>query len=371
MRSLFGLCVVLSTLPLIADGFHAFFRDDRGAGFKSEVAEVLEEIKQLHLTVEAYREKHGAFPASMSEADMESRHIHFMRHVHAAYPDSNYGTTSEQFCKLRDQIKTNFGPNSQGYNYLNDSGDLQPLNLDTLDQAETLVFWLGGFPTPYDPQLKVTVANRRIFGLHRDREAPLKRDSARLEGTDPMRYRTEYLFQFDETRLTDIDDDGWLEYSPLPTRSGERSAPYTYFDADGYALSVSGSGSAPRIGILGYPRHGDPHAAESAKGFGLAVPLARYFDPSFAGPMRWYEPEGFQIICAGLDGKYSEPVTGDLSRAYRVPVSPRGHVFHRSTNYAEAANYCDGELDNLNNFSTETLKSARDTFLRNSGVLPP
>ncbi len=319
---------------------------------------VVMEIDQLHQAIQSYKEKHLAYPPSMSEVNLTARRVHFMRHVRTAFTNANYGTAEENFNTLRNQIATNFGAGTQGYNYKNAAGQLTPLDLDTLDQAEAIVFWLGGFPKPYNTANQTTIANRRIFGFHRDLDAPFKRDTLVQEGADPCRYRTELMYQFDETRLVDLDDDGWLEYSPLPPSSSGISAPYVYFDADTYSVSTSATGSPLQIQLLGYPRAGDPNAGALAAKFGLAVPLAQFVDPTNTSFMLWQNPENFQILCAGLDEKFSDPVTGDLADAYRVPVFPKGQVYYKDSGYLQMKEYTGPEFDNLSNMSKETLGAA-------------
>ncbi len=320
------------------------------------------EIDQLHQAFMAYKEKHLAFPPSMSELNITARRVRFMRHVQTAFMNARYGAEETDFVKLRDEIKAGFGPNTQGYNFKNAAGETKPLDLDTLDQAETLIFWLGGFPTPYNTANRSSIANRRIFGFHRDQDSPFKRDTIQQEGADPMRWRTELLYQFDETRLTDIDEDGWYEYSPLPPSMNDSSAPFVYFDADSYVKASSAVGAPLRVELLGYPRSGDLRAADLAAQVGLAVPLAEFVDPLNAKPILWHNPESFQIICGGRDEAYSDPVEQDLDEAYRVPVFPGGEVFLKSdfnVPRTQRRTYSEPELDNLTNMSRDTLEVAR------------
>ena len=89
------------------------------------------------------------------------------------------------------------------------------------------------------------------------------------------------------------------------------------------------------------------------------LPMATFLDPSFSNPMRWANPEGFQIICAGLDGLYSNPIDSDLLNAYRVPVFPKGDVYSKATSFTEQGGYSIEEQDNLTNLSTNSLEGAR------------
>jgi len=79
------------------------------------------------------------------------------------------------------------------------NGRAQPLNLDHLDQAEALVFWMGGMPTPLDATGN-PAASTKLFGFSNDKANPFKRDAvaARSDRTIPH-------YDFDEGR--------WLTYA--------------------------------------------------------------------------------------------------------------------------------------------------------------
>jgi hypothetical protein len=113
-----------------------------------------------------------------------------------------------------------------------------------MDQAEALVFWLGGFPMPRlggkptgellgpskllgfcaAPALPFFDAPGRPMSVFTTAEATA------LNTVD----RTKPLFQFDESRLVDQDQDGWLEYIPPFPESKGLVPPYVYFDSDLY-----------------------------------------------------------------------------------------------------------------------------------------
>lgn len=74
------------------------------------------------------------------------------------------------------------------------------LRLDTLDEAEMLVFWIGGLREKPD--------SHKLVGFGENPRAPL--DSSKAAGG---------LFEFDPARLVDTDNDQWLEYQ-TPQLSG-------------------------------------------------------------------------------------------------------------------------------------------------------
>ncbi|MBL9082219.1 MAG: prepilin-type N-terminal cleavage/methylation domain-containing protein [Planctomycetales bacterium] len=326
---------------------------------RANQTKIIVEIGQLQSAIQAYKEKAQQYPPCLAQINIADRKVRFMRHVQIAFPNSNYATSSGTFDTIRNNLMAGNGVTSQPYNYKNAAGDIRQLDLNTLDQAEAIVFWLGGFPTPYNSASQNSIANRRIFGFHRDADAPFRRDALVAEGLDPLRYRTDPMYQFDETRLVDNDDDGWFEYIPMAQRGGAVVAPFVYFDSDSYTTASTGQGSALDISIYGYPRNGDAGAVDLAGQFGLAVPFAAFLDPQNSSPMRWTNPEGFQIICGGLDGMYAAPPETDLAQAMRVVIFPGGQVYSRATVYSEQEALSTEEQDNLTNLSNNTIEGAR------------
>lgn len=325
-------------------------------------AKITVEVDQLAQAMQSYKEGQIQFPPCMGIIDVTARRIQFLRHLSVAYPNCNYGTAIGNFTNTKTGIRakvmgiTPTASSNWSYNYVSDSG-IQRLDLDTLDQAESLVFWLGGFPTPVNSS-GVPVATQRLFGLHRDSDDPLKRDTSVI--VESLRYRTDPLFGFDQTRLVDNDQDGWLEYAPLAPKLGASTAPYVYFDSATYNLSVDQS----TVLHWCYPRIGDatnPGPVDLFLKFGVAAPMADYFDMSGTNPTRWAKPNGFQIICGGLDGEYSKPGV-DLPSCQRIPIFPSGFVFERgsgSTLYRTQTAYSIPDYDNVTNLSTKTLEGAR------------
>ena len=307
---------------------------------------VIVEIGQLQTAMQSYEEKYEEFPPCLADANVSERKVRLMRHLKKAYPNCSYGKTEEAFDRLNIDLQKGIGRSSQAYNFLDASGTIRPLDLNTLDAAESLVFWLGGFPTPYNNQTKAVVANRRIFGFHRDTDNPMRRDAAGTEGLDPLRYRTEPFYQFDETRLSDIDDDGWFEYLPFPSAGSSIIAPFVYFDAKCYVDSGKKSYS---LGTVRYPAD-----VRLAKDFGYAVPYAASFAPSTSA-VTWYIPESFQIVCGGLDDMYDTPAETGAEK--RIVVMPIGKICRLPDENFEALSVEEG--DNLTSFSSNTLEGMR------------
>ncbi len=308
------------------------------------------EIGQLQTAIQSYKEKHLQYPPCLAEVNVQNRKVQFMRHVQVAFSNSNYGTLPEKFDRLNDAIQ-NGVDGGQGYNCRDElNGQIVPLDLNRLDAAESLVFWLGGFPTPADARISPPFANRRLFGFHRDQDRPFYRDTELMEKKDPLRYRTEPFYQFDETRLVDNDGDGWLEYSMMPQIGDARTPPFVYFDAETYQAS---SKQVESIGSVRYPIGG-----ALAQQWGQAAPYLAAFDPSRPTEALWANPESFQIVTAGFDGLYSWPPDERLAEL-RLVVIPSGEKYH-SLNGKPFQPIAVGEPeeDNFTNLSANTIGEA-------------
>ena len=140
-----------------------------------------------------------------------------------------------------------------------------------LDNAEVLVFWLQGYgPDPLDPLAAGT---------------------------------RQKLFDFDETRLVDVDSDGHQEYYPR----GGLSVPYVYFHHDQYAAPATFTGT----------------------GTGTVHPYKRD-DGTFVNS------DSYQLVSAGQDGDW-----GAAGTDKRFP---------------SGLNYTPGDRDNITNFSEGTME---------------
>ncbi|MBA4016325.1 MAG: hypothetical protein C0483_03975 [Pirellula sp.] len=314
---------------------------------------IIVEIGQLQTAIQSYKEKHDEFPPCLADANPTDRKVRFMRHLEKAFEQSAYGNSEEAFDRLNAQVQNGFAGGGQAYNFKDAGGTIRPLDLDTLDAAESIVFWLGGFPTPYIAQSQATIANRRIFGFHRDADDPMRRDAAGTEGLDPLRYRTDPFHQFDETRLCDQDDDGWFEYLPFPQVANAVVAPFVYFDAKCYV----DSGKQPSLlGAVLYPRD-----LQLTKEFGFAVPYAERFTPS-TNAVTWHNPETFQIVCGGLDCLYETPNPRFHKKQFgryerRIVVLPDGTTYQweASGQVTISESMSSEESDNLTNLSSNTI----------------
>jgi hypothetical protein len=165
------------------------------------------------------------------------------------------------------------------------------LRVADLDAAEALVFWLGGLPN-----------GRRLTGFADHSLHPLQSEKAFPRRRGPF-------FAFDPTRLSDVDGDGWLEYSPYPADGG-LAPPYVYFnsahgfDTQGDYIRGSMYWSDAYVESV-YPLPSDPRHAHLIRRWGLCVPYHNTRD-------QWYGKNRI-VISAGADRKY-----GGTSTAPRI-----------------------------------------------------
>jgi hypothetical protein len=214
--------------------------------------------------------------------------------------------------------------NYYAYSYWNTQyNQKRYLDIDTIDNAEAMVFWLGGFPTPVNGSGQ-PMASRKLIGFNSDPTNPFSLDMTSSTVTNPTAFlqnRTTPLYQFDESRLVDADSDGFWEYVPNFSGSSDSPSaipPYVYFDASLYSswttlgsccvLSYPGNGKNPPV--RDSPQFMNPQLiaspGDAGGNWGVAMPVASSVtSPLNNGIITWKNPTSYQIICAGQDLHYS------------------------------------------------------------------
>lgn len=254
----------------------------------------------------------------------------------------------------------------------NDPTKAIALNLDNLDAAESLVFWLAGPPMPVDktvspPQFLGTGV---LWGFCANPTAPFTIKGSRLP----------FLYEFDETRLTDVDGDGWPEYTPKATTNKTTGVPpFVYFEPNstvykafpfGYFLA-SYPGTFGTQGGAGAP-FGSPQSA-AANGFpspalqsstttsmihewGFALPyITSYQQPTsnlqFPANVSFWNAKKFQLITGGLDCEYGGSQYEDqgAGRIYAPDVAQTSAQMNQPYQMMPQS-ITKGDNDNLTNF---------------------
>jgi prepilin-type N-terminal cleavage/methylation domain-containing protein len=240
------------------------------------------------------------------------------------------------------------------------------LDPDNIDAAESLVFWLAGPPRPTSQPSVTTV----LWGFCANPATPFAQAGSRVA----------FLYEFDETRLTDVDGDGWPEYTPRATTNKSTGVPpFVYFEPNSFVFKAPFSGyffaSYPSTfvtqGGAGVP-YGSLHSA-AVNGFssaalqsnqtttmvqewGFALPyITGYQQPNsnlqFPSNVTFWNAKKFQLITGGLDCEYggSQYEEQGAGRIYAPDVA--------QTSAQMAAPYqlmpqsiTKGDNDNLTNF---------------------
>jgi type II secretory pathway pseudopilin PulG len=308
------------------------------------------EIAKLGTSIEAVKAKSGAYPPCMGAltnglvtGTMIDRGQRFDRYVRKAFP-----RCIVTYDDLKASMGTAGGP--YAYTYQSSNGARGSLSIQTLDQAEAIVFWLAGFPTPYVNGQPIS--SRKTIGFNSDPTNPFKLDtSSTTGGTSNIVGRSSPLFDFEEDRLEDFDGDGWLEYSPV-----DDSPPYVYFDA---ALYMGKARTTDAIPYFMYPSFGTnaPNTSTTQTAYANMRQMWGTVGPYAAAnlqgtaAMQWMNPNTFQIISPGLDGQYGP---SSMATSNRIAIPPTGAVYLGGMPGASTTLGIE-ETDNLANFTDGTI----------------
>jgi prepilin-type N-terminal cleavage/methylation domain-containing protein len=186
----------------------------------------------------------------------------------------------------------------------------------TLDPAEAIVFWLGGFSIPSGQD------STKLRGFSANAASP-------FEGPAQAK-RNQSYYAFAEERLVDRDGDGWYEYLPPGNIGAGNGPPYVYFSSKNY----SGVTDPLKLQMVRYPKQ---EAAQTPE-WGYATPYR-----SSEGGMAWVNPKKYQIISASLDGVFGNTVAATAGPK-DFPVGDKYEI---------------ADLDNLTNFSDSDLEKKK------------
>jgi prepilin-type N-terminal cleavage/methylation domain-containing protein len=384
---------------------------------RAKQVQVSAEISNLDVAMQSYSTQFGgeyppcmAIPAYTSALPTTNRYDQFNRAIRKRFPRYALGYVAGWSTNANSN-PTDIGSylyNNWHVRNINDpTGSVSnaiALNIDTLDAAEALVFWLAGPPTPVDytinpPQFLSPTA---LWGFCANATTPFA----------PKGSRTAALFSFDESRLVDVDGDGWPEYSPPGTANKSVTPahangstnfvpPYVYFDPSSYVYyRTNGSGTPiyaqpyfacypsfnqpPPHALPGLPIPQGPNISAMAGTpmgeFGFAMPYLTNAAPPTSGPYNYtfWNPKKFQIISAGPDNDYGGSVyepppflsssadggsAGGGSSGGGRPYAPllpqmakQGVTYPSGQPLLGSAILLVDELDNLTNFTDSKLE---------------
>ncbi|HVX64492.1 MAG TPA: type II secretion system protein [Pirellulales bacterium] len=345
----------------------------------AKIARITVEVGMLDTAVQNYKnEIGGAYPPDCTFLGttagpaptpdwIGARNNRIVAHLRKAFPRfyvGGYGTGSTQGT-LQYAMQQAFAVSSQAYGTNPPNGVSTWGDLNNLDAAEALVFWLGGPPGP--PVLNTTTNtwSYRVIGFASNKVGNpggtiTTANQAQTLGPFSLdaKSRIKGPFEFQDQRLGDADGDGWPEYYPAvdsvpqPTGStaatpGNATAPYVYFDGGSYSAVVPSATSFTSYPSTGqYPpvSGGGAMPAQPANNYqglwGAATPYANAYNAA-TYQMTWMNTDKFQIISAGLDSQYYFGSTPD---AFRV--------------FPSGANYSQADMDNVANFSNGKLQDS-------------
>lgn len=212
-------------------------------------AAVSTDISQIEQALEVYAQQVGEYPPDFSD---QTRVLAHLRKRWPDYPGSaNWAT-------FKADVQNGCG-----------------LNVDQIDRATALIFWLAGTP----PDATTSPARKKPQGFSADPANPFR---AGVPRTKPS-------YDFNADRLfAESGGSGWWEYRAPHVDA----APLVYFRAR--------AGAAPqdayRVSAGGNPISYTHSTA------GVAVPYLA------GGGAAWRNERSFQIISCGFDGRYGDAV---------------------------------------------------------------
>jgi len=246
------------------------------------------EVNQLAAAIESYKQDKGDYPPNFRDKDV------VLRHIRKCYPkaDQNYislGASGENF------IDYATGQNGKG---------------QFISESECLVFWLS--MTDNDPRYPFL-----SYYVGSTGRTP-----------NPKKY-----YDFDETRLKDVDTDVTKSY--VAKNCGETL--YIYIDSrsyDSYNRATVDTGDlAMFTNPDGANRGGQAEDNAEVRPY-WSTNVASTTATLNRGKYKPINPTTFQLICAGLDGEF-----GSTSDDIDVKFFPTGD------------NYVEEDKDNITNFS--------------------
>jgi prepilin-type N-terminal cleavage/methylation domain-containing protein len=232
---------------------------------RAKVARITVEIHQLDMALDQYKRQFGEYPPDFSDLSDDGKSM-IMRHIAKAFPRLvlTGNTVALQWQSLRDEI----------YNTTNPHVDLNILvTNNNLNPSTALRFWLGGMPD----------AQNKPIGFSKDPAHP-------FDNTTPSRIGPFYDFDPGRLPLSPATELGKYYAPGIIPGNGQ---PYIY-------LRAEQGQPEPKREYYSYDPSNTTTPYTFKQGSSGAKP---YWDQRNMG---WVNPTSFQILCCGLDGKFSQ-----------------------------------------------------------------
>jgi len=294
------------------------------------------EISQLENALEAYKNQYGEYPPDFSNRTL------VLKHLQNAWP------------RMVVSDWAGFQSMVTGYN------STLSINVSRLGPANALVFWLGGLPHPNNP--------KQLLGFSANAANPFEAPLTDTSGRIRVGSRRGPFFDFDPARLIYAGrtvatattqttfTNYYLAYRPETGSSAGNKSPYLYFRATpglvhsgglslAYNATISSSGYGPQC----WPGNTTGYLEEGGTLRGWTVP---YFNAKGTDTRVWYNPNSFQIICAGQDGYYGRSINSNSSLPNGIGIAP--HIPYGDNIFGTNST---GIFDNLTNFLPYTVES--------------
>lgn len=324
---------------------------------KGRAAQIQAEIDQLGSAIENYRTERGSYPPTMGPFAGDFyiptktsnyppvQQARIQRHIAKAFPryTGAFGDFQKQICfATASLLSTNAYGTSVAYCTFKDANNNDKNGLDVLhlDPAETIVFWLSGLP---DPTNETKVAGFTLNPAKPFWDGDLTYSNSPASQSGAQRTKP---YPFDPRRLVDYDGDGWWEYLPPGGTTDGNTPPYVYFDSNVYGSGPAYPFPSNVSSATGYSSTLTPSTKESL--WGNAKPYGADPDrgPSFYAT--FVNSKKFQIITAGVDNAYSEPIEFRDPGTITAPPKPWWFDVHH---FPSGTGTVDQDSDNLTNFA--------------------
>ena len=318
---------------------------------------IRQEIEQLSYALEEYKNKCGDYPPDFAgvtggagyDADLriDARNA-VMRHFRKAFPRYTPGANipSDAPAPLL-AWKGQYQGLLYDISYATRSDPTKPgtgmgLNKNiNLNPSTAMVLMLGGPPAPAG-------SSPKLRGFSANPANPFAQGGSRRPS----------FYEFDETRLVVSYKDGVptslavLIPPHMPQPSSGNKAPYVYFRPRNRSYGLTHS----------YDDHELPYFCQSQEQ-GICTPYVEQASFDNGDINRWVEPRKYQIICAGLDGMFSDPeLFNDPSDILHFPVEHED-VDYRSDKLGivrilggDYVNIAPQEDDNITSFTQGKLE---------------